>query len=330
MLKVLRRAAAVLRQMKKLKGMRSDGRASKEERGIKTMFNNSFWPAVCAFTAVVLAMLALVDFILFVGARYRERYLQEAGAELDDVLIQMPPSRVFDLGIALAVCGATIAMVVMAAFPDRFSFMWAAGVSAVSGGVLFPIPRVALRIIRKRRQEKFNYQLEDALGMISSSLKAGFSINQALEEVAAQDLHPLAIEFRLMNQEIHLGVPLEQAMDNMCRRLECDDLDLVATAIITARQTGGELTGVLERVAALIRERIRISRKVKALTAMGRMQAIVIGAMPFMLLAGLAFVSPRMFAGFFDSPVGFVAMGVVTVLVIAGFAAIKKITTIEV
>lgn len=108
--------------------------------------------------------------------------------------------------------------------------------------------------------------------MISSSLKAGFSINQALEEVAEQNIHPISVEFRLLIQEIRLGVPVEQALENMNRRLRSEDFELVATAILTARQTGGELTGTLERVASLIRERVRISNKVRALTALGRLR----------------------------------------------------------
>ena len=293
-------------------------------------WNASFWPALCAFAAVTLAMLALVDFAIFVGSRYRERYLRETSAELDDVLIQMPPSRILDLGIALSVTGAILVMVVAATRAEEISIGWTAVVALAVGGALFPVPRIVLRWLRRRRLEKFDFQLEDALNMMSSSLKAGFSITQALEEVADQDVHPLSVEFRLLIQEIRLGVPLDQALDNMCRRLECDDLDLVATAIITARQTGGELTGVLERVAELIRERLRIHRKVRALTAMGRLQAVVIGSVPYLLLLGLSVVSPQMLEGFLSTPLGFIAIGVVTVLVIAGFLVIRKITTIEV
>ena len=166
--------------------------------------------------------------------------------------------------------------------------------------------------------------------MMSSSLKAGFSITQALEEIAEQDVHPLSVEFRLLIQEIHLGVPLDQALDNMCRRLECDDLDLVATAIITARQTGGELTGALERLAALIRERLRIARKLHAITAMGRMQAWMIGAMPFALLIGVNYVAPSLTEGLFDSILGYVMLAAVLLLDVIGFLVIRKITTIDI
>lgn len=292
--------------------------------------NSSVIPAFCAFAAVTLAVLSLVDFVIYVTARYHEKYLREANSELDDILIQMPAGRIFDLGVALAVSGGVITIIVMALRMEYFSVARALLASLIVGALLFPLPRIVLRFIRKRRLEKFNLQLEDALGMMSSALKAGFSINQAIEEIANQDLHPLAVEFRLLVQELRLGVPFEQALDNMCKRLECDDLDLVATAIITARQTGGELTEVLERVATLIRERSKIQRKVKALTAMGRLQALIIGATPYLLLIGLTIVNPGMMHYFLDSPVGTIALIAITLLVIGGFCSIKKITTIEV
>ena len=90
----------------------------------------------------------------------------------------------------------------------------------------------------------------------------------------------------------------------MNRRLGSEDFELVATAIITARQTGGELTGTLERLAALIRERMRINNKLRSMTAMGRLQAIMIGAMPFLLLFGMYQISPRMMDSFMGSILG--------------------------
>ena len=156
------------------------------------------------------------------------------------------------------------------------------------------------------------------------------AINQALDEVADQNIHPVSVEFRLLTQEIRLGVPLEQALENMNRRLGSEDFELVATAILTARQTGGELTGTLERVAALIRERVKISNKVRALTAMGRLQALVIALMPFVLMFMMSWASPALMDEFYASPLGIVAVIMVVVLDVLGFLWIRKITTIDV
>ena len=294
------------------------------------MFSNSFWVGLCAFAAVTLAMLGLIDFGIYVAKRYRERYLEEAKTELDDILIQLPANRLLDLSITLSAIGAIVTVVLVSTKSEQMN--WSIGVLAalVVGGVLFPIPRLILRLLKKQRLVKFNIQLEDALGMMSSSLKAGFSINQALEKVSEQEMHPIALEFRLLMQELQLGVPIDQALDNMARRIGSEDFELVATAIITARQTGGELTETLERVAALIRERGRINAKVRALTAMGRLQAIMIGAMPFLLLFGMYHISPGMMDSFVGSFAGVVSIGAVVLLVIFGFLAIRKITNVEV
>ena len=294
------------------------------------MFSNSFWVGLCAFAAVTLAMLGLIDFGIYVAARYRERYLEEAKTELDDILIQLPADRLLDFSITLSAIGAIVTVVLVSTRSEEMN--WGVGVLAalLVGGALFPVPRFILRLLKKQRLTKFNIQLEDALGMMSSSLKAGFSINQALEKVSEQDMHPIALEFRLLMQELQLGVPLEQALDNMARRIGSEDFELVATAIITARQTGGELTETLERVAALIRERGRINAKVRALTAMGRLQAIMIGAMPFLLLWGMYHISPVMMESFVHSFAGVIAICVVVLLVLCGFFAIRKITDVKV
>ena len=294
------------------------------------MFANSFWVGLCAFAAVTLAMLGLIDFGVYVAARYKERYLEEAKTELDDILIQLPANRLLDLSITLSAVGSIVTAVLVSTRSEQMN--WGIGVLAalLVGGGLFPLPRLVLRLLKKHRLTKFNIQLEDALGMMSSSLTAGFSINQALEKVAEQDIHPIAVEFRLLMQELQLGVPLDRALDNMSRRIGSEDFELVAVAIITARQTGGELTETLERVAALIRERGRINNKVRALTAMGRLQAIMIGAMPFLLLWGMYLISPAMMESFVHSFAGVISICAVVVFVICGFLAIRKITNVEV
>ena len=294
------------------------------------MMSSSFMPSICAFAGVVFAAIAIIDFTTYVAARYRERYLQEARTELDDILIQIPASRVLDISIAFSAVGVVLSTLVMTLSAEKISVQTLIIVSLTSACVLFPVPRFILRYLKVRRLNKFSVQLEDALNMISGALKAGFSINQALEEVADQDIHPLSVEFRLLTQEIRLGVSLEQALDNMSRRLESDDFELVAVAISTARKTGGELTGTLSRVAGLIRERVRIAQKVRALTAMGRLQAVMIGLMPYLLLLGMYHVSPALINSFFSTPAGAIGLIAVTLLDIAGFFWIRKITKIEV
>ena len=112
--------------------------------------------------------------------------------------------------------------------------------------------------------------------------------------------------------------------------LESQDFELVAVAIITARQTGGELTTVLEELAGVIRERMRITQRVRALTSQGRMQAWLIASVPFVLMFAMMHLAPDLMDAFFGSLAGIVVLLAVIVLVVCGFLWIRKITTIDV
>lgn len=284
----------------------------------------------CAGMAVVFATLVVMDFFSSASASYRERYIQEATVELDDVLLQAPPSRIFDLSLALSGLAGFFAALAVGFGGAQWSWVKVVFAGALAAAAAFPLPRLILRYLRRRRLRMFNEQLEDALTSMSSALKAGFSINQALDVIAKDNRRPISIEFRLLIQEIRLGVSLEDALENMCRRLGSADFELVSTAIVTARQTGGQLTVIFERLSMVIRERLRVEGRLRALTAQGRLQAYVIGAMPFLLMAAMNYVAPGMMAGFFHSAFGLVMIVIVVLMVVCGFLLIKKITTIDI
>jgi tight adherence protein B len=289
-----------------------------------------FLAALCSGLSVFFATLVVVDFVSYVSARYKERYLQEATAELDDVLLQMPANKIFDLSLALAALAAFLAALIFGMTGSSWSWMKVCFAAVVAAVIAFPAPRLTLKFLRKQRLDKFNEQLEDALSSMSSALKAGFSINQAIEVVADENRKPISVEFRLLVHEIRLGVPLDTALQKMSARMGSQDFELVATAIITARQTGGELTLIFDRLAGMIRERMRIFRRIKALTAQGKLQAALIGAMPFILLFVMTYIAPAMMSAFFNSLVGILLITGASLLVVAGFFVIRKITTIDI
>jgi tight adherence protein B len=296
----------------------------------------SLLASLCAGLSVTLCTLVIVEFFSFASARYKERYVKEAAIELDDVLLQMPPGKVFDLSLAVSAISAFLAMVVLGIISSRWSWTKGIFIACIAAAVAFPMPRFYLRSLHRKRMNMFNDQLEDALSSMSSSLKAGFSINQAIEVVAEENKRPISVEFRLLVQEIRLGVPIDEALQKMVNRLDCPDMELVATAIITARQTGGELTVILDRLASVIRERMRINQRLRALTAQGRMQAYMIAAMPFLLLIAMSYIAPDMMSNFFNAtvsrviPIGIVLILVAVIMVVIGFFVIKKITTIDI
>ncbi|OQA86465.1 MAG: Bacterial type II secretion system protein F domain protein [Lentisphaerae bacterium ADurb.Bin242] len=292
--------------------------------------NFTILAALCAGIAVAMATLVIVDFFVLLSTRYREKYLQETAVEMDDVLLSMPPARVLDLSLAVAAFTGFAAVLGVGFYSTEMSVAKTVIVALIGAVAAFPMPRIYLRWLKKQRLAKFNVQLEDALLSMSGSLKAGFSINQALEVVAHENRKPISFEFSLLIQELRLGVTLDNALDKMSARLNCPDFELVAVSILTARQTGGELTATLERLAGVIRERVRITGRIHALTAQGRMQALIIGLMPIALFIAMMNIAPDMMNAFFSTVVGILCLLAVIVLDVTGFLVIRKITNIDI
>ena len=294
------------------------------------MDNLTILACCCASFAVILITYVIFDFFNYVSDVQRERYLDQATTELDDVLIMIPPGKVLDVSLALSALTSFISMLIFGYNTSDWTWGQMSMVGLGTLAFVFPAPRFYLRYLKKKRLRQFNEQLEDALTSMSSSLKAGFSINQAIEAIANENKRPISVEFRLLVQEMRLGVPMEDALNKMVVRMESADFELVASAIITARQTGGALTETLERLAGLIRERMRINLKLASITAQGKMQATIIGLMPFALLYFMNMTAPGMMAPFFEDIRGILLLVVSGILVIIGYLIIRKITTIDI
>jgi tight adherence protein B len=277
-----------------------------------------------------MGLIVIINAVSAVSGRYKEKYLQETAVVMDDVLLSMPPSRVLDFSLIFAAAAAFAAVGGIGYYTGSLNWSKIIIFGLIGAVAAFPLPRLYLNFLRKQRLRKFNEQLEDALLSMSSSLKAGFSINQALEVIAQENRRPISFEFNLLIQELRLGVTLEKGLDNMSRRLDCPDFELVAVSILTARQTGGELTATLERLAGMIRERVRIAARIRALTAQGRMQAAIIAIMPFALLFAMMNIVPDMMNAFFSTVAGILSLLAVVILVVIGFLSIRKITNIDI
>ncbi len=286
--------------------------------------------ALAAGLATSLGLIVIIEVGSSLSAKYKEKYLQETAVVMDDVLLSMPPGRVLDLSLIFTAAAMFLAVGGIWYYTGSLSVPKIIIVSILAGVAAFPAPRIYLKVLRKNRMRKFNEQLEDALLSMSSSLKAGFSINQALESLANENRYPLSFEFNLLVQELRLGVSLEVALDKMSRRLECPDFELVAVSILTARQTGGEPTATLERLAGVIRERVRISSRIRALTAQGRMQAVIIALMPAGLFFAMMNIAPDMMNSFFSTVAGVLSLLGVIVLDVTGFIMIRRITNIDI
>ena len=154
--------------------------------------------------------------------------------------------------------------------------------SSCSIGALigFLLPRFWLNRRKSGRLNAFNKQLPDTITLIANALRAGSSFLQAIELVVRESRPPISTEFSRVIREVNLGLPFEQALENMVRRVRSDDLELMATAISIQHQVGGNLAEILDSIAYTIRERVRIKGEIRTLTAQQRLSGYVVGFLP--------------------------------------------------
>ena len=177
------------------------------------------------------------------------------------------------------------------------------------------------RWLDRRRRDKFNAQLPDTLATMSNALRAGFSIAQAFGSVVEMGEAPISEEFEILQRQLSIGMSFEDGSD---------DLSLVTTAILLSRKTGGNVTEIFDKISETIRDRMKIERKVKTLTAQGRMQGIIVSAMPLFLGIIMTILKPKLMIPFFCSFAGFVSCLAVVALISVGWLFIRKIMQIDV
>ena len=182
----------------------------------------------------------------------------------------------------------------------------------------------------RRRRDKFNAQLPEALATMSNALRAGFSISQAFDSVVETGEVPVSEEFAILQRQLRIGMGFEEALDSMSARVGSDDLTLVTTAILIARKTGGNVTEIFDKISETIRGRMKVERKVKTLTAQGRLQGLIVSAMPFFLGGVMTIIKPGMMIPFIVSATGVLCILGMTVLIVLGWLMIRKIVKIEV
>lgn len=261
---------------------------------------------------------------------YNEVYAEDTARALEDVFLFIPPGQVLHIARIAAVGLFVLFFLLFGDFASPRGLLVGLFFGLLGGGAALQAPRIILQVLRERRRHRFNEQLVDALSRMGNALKAGFSILQAFESIVQEGQNPIAQEFGVFLHQIRVGMKFEDALRELDRRVGSADLTLTVRAIEVARLTGGNLTDVFEKIAATIRERVRIEGRVRALTAQGRLQGIVVGAMPLLLLAAMSLIDPRMMAGFFTSVPGIALLVLALVLEIAGGLLIRKITRIQV
>ncbi len=200
----------------------------------------------------------------------------------------------------------------------------------VLAGIGFFVPRIFVSMRQQKRVNDFNDQLAEALGLLANSLRSGYSFLQAMEAVTRELPPPISREFRDVIQEMAVGAGAEDALRTLTRRVPSGDLDLVVTAMIIQRRVGGNLGEILDTIGTTIRERLRILREVRTLTAQERTSGYVIGALPIFLMVAISFINRDYVNQLLFTFSGQMMLAVAGVLEVLGFLMIRKIVAIEV
>lgn len=224
----------------------------------------------------------------------------------------------------------TICILCSIVFVTLFSLITRSFIIGIVFGVFgWFLPLLFVKARKKKRIKLLNEQLGDAIAMISNSLKAGYSFFQAIDTVSTEMSGSIAEEFAQVKKEINLGLTTENALENLVKRMESDDLELVVTAIMIQRQVGGNLAEILDNISETIRERVRMKGEVRAITAQGRMSGIIISVLPPAIGVFMVFVNPKYIGLLFTSKLGLIMVAVSVVMELIGIFCINKIVKVE-
>ena len=188
-----------------------------------------------------------------------------------------------------------------------------------------------MRIVWERRASQVVNQMVEGLVIMTNGVKVGLSITQAMERVIKNMKGgPLAQEFQLILNKTHLGMSVEEAFNEMEKRINRPDVTMMVVAINILKETGGNIAETLAVISETIRERQKVENKIRSLTAQGTMQAIIISVAPFVMLVMMFMTDKQKAQLMLGTPLGWVALSIIMVLIITGGIMMKKIVTIKV
>ncbi len=264
---------------------------------------------------------------LFVGRGYFDRI----GDDLARADVPMRPSEYLLTRLVLTVVGFVVGF---------YLFGNPILAAVVLGSLGFLAPPIFVSVHQNKRRTKFVKQLADALMLLTNSLRSGYSFLKGLELVAKEMSDPISKELHRTLREVNLGATIEDAMQNLGRRVNSRDLDIVISAYLVQKEVGGNLTEIMQKVAETIRERLRIQGDIKVLTAQGRLSGFFGGTLPVIVGLLIWMSSPDYFSVMFGPPMfplfgiavplGWILIGIAILWQLIGAYIIWKIISIEV
>lgn len=202
-------------------------------------------------------------------------------------------------------------------------------VAVLTGAAAYWGPEIYIILLRRKRRAAFSEQLVEGLVLMSNGLRSGFTLQQAIDMLIEEMPVPLSQEFELVRREFRVGVDIDVCLRNCVNRTKDEDLDLVVTAIQITRQLGGNLAEVFDRIVAMVRERKILKGKADALTGEGKMQAMVVGLLPYGFMFAMTKVNPDLMRLMWTTMPGLIALALVILLDVIGYLWVRKLADVE-
>jgi len=263
----------------------------------------------------------ILDWIRFQSIGTRD-YIAE---KLTLMMIEIPPDKIllYQVGFSFGL-GSLVFLLCLPNF----------GAGGFFGGLVlifaWLLPRPVVNLMYQKRVERFVEQMVDGLGLMSNGMRSGLSVAQAMGLVAQEMPNPIQQEFVLLLSQNKLGVSLEQAFINLSKRVVADEVEMFVTSVVILKETGGNLAETFDTITTLIRERIKVENKIKAMTAQAFWQGMILLCVPPFMGITMSQSDPELMKPMFGSPLGWAALTAVAVLMAAAYVVIKKVTKIDV
>jgi|Deesub1362A_J573_1020465.scaffolds.fasta_scaffold00091_6 tight adherence protein B len=269
--------------------------------------------------------------IAFVSAADRKRRKKHQAKGLQRYTIRME-KKLIQAGLPLRAQEFALIVVGIAILLAAMMFLLTGKVGGVlmvlGAAAVLPFVFVNTRIAMRKRF--LNAQVSDMILLMANGLKAGHSLVQVMENVSREVSPPLSGYLRTFLRDTIMGMPMEEALVKLEQRAGDEDLSLVITAILIQYQVGGNLAEILDNISFTIKERVRLKNEIRALTAQGRLSAIIISLLPVGLGAFLALVNPEFLMVLFQKPIGWMMVGAAVFFQLVGVMFIRRIVDIKV
>lgn len=245
--------------------------------------------------------------------------------KMEMMFIEVTPNQVLGTMIGASVVPALIVFILI--MPQLIP---ATMIAFLVGLGMWFVPKAVVNSMYQKRIETFNYQMIDGLGLMANGMKSGLSIIQAIGMVKNEMPNPLGQEFDYVLKQQLLGVSVEDAFQNLAKRIPSEDVNMFVTSVVILKETGGNLAETFETIVLVIRERVKIEKKISAMMRQNLAQGTIVFMMPFAMIAMFYFSDPAFLEPMFNEPLGWVMLVVALVLQFTGGFMIYKLVQIKV